>query len=218
MPTTLLKPSPSIPTLADLLDRLGGVSAERVRYYPAPGTATVADVIEIHAREKKLFELVDGVLVEKGMGYWESVLAVAIAAALREFVNPRKLGKVSGESGMMQLEPDQLRMPDVAFVSAPRLPKGEARQDPAPILAPDLAVEVLSKTNTKREIERKRREYFAAGTRLAWIVDPKTRTVEVYTSPDKADATLTQTDVLTGGDVLPGFTLDLRKLFAELDE
>jgi Uma2 family endonuclease len=203
--------------LADLLDRLGGVSAERVRYYPAPGTATVADVIEIHAREKKLFELVDGVLVEKGMGFWESVLAGAILSALRDFVLPRKLGKVTGESGMMQLEADQLRMPDVAFISTARLPKGEARKDPAPLLAPDLAVEVLSKTNTKREIARKRREYFAAG-RLAWIVDPKTRTVEVYTSPDKPDTTLTQDDVLTGGDVLPGFTLDLRKLFAELDE
>jgi Uma2 family endonuclease len=175
-------------------------------------------VLEIHAREKKLFELVDGVLVEKGMGYWESVLAGAILAALRDFAVPRKLGKISGESGMMQLEPDQLRMPDVAFVSAARLPNGAAREDPAPILAPDLAVEVLSKTNTKREIERKPREYFAAGTRLAWIVDPKTRTVEVYTSAQTPDSTLTEDDVLTGGDVLPGFTLDLRKLFAELDE
>jgi hypothetical protein len=66
--SSLLKSSPDIPTLADLLDRLGGVSADRVRYYPLPGTATVADVIEIHAREKRLCELVDGVLVEKPMG------------------------------------------------------------------------------------------------------------------------------------------------------
>jgi Uma2 family endonuclease len=142
-------------------------------------------------------------------------LAVAIASALRDFVTSRKLGKVSGESGMMQLVPDLLRMPDVAFVSTARLPKD--RSAAAPVLAPDLAVEVLSESNTKREIERKRREYFAAGTRLAWIVDPVHRTVEVYTSPDKPDEMLTAEQTLTGGDVLPGFTLELRALFAELD-
>ena len=131
--SSLLKSSPDIPTLADLLDRLGGVSADRVRYYPLPGTATVADVIEVHAREKRLYELVDGVLVEKPMGYWESVLAIAIASALRDFVTPRKLGKVSGESGMMQLVPDLLRMPDVAFVSTARLPKDS--DDAAPVMA-----------------------------------------------------------------------------------
>jgi Uma2 family endonuclease len=215
---TLLTSSPSIPTLGDLLERLGGVPAERVRYYPLPGTATVADVIEIHAREKKLCELVDGVLVEKPVGYKESVLALAIASALRAFIVPRKLGKVSGEAGMMQLIPNLVRMPDVAYVSKERLPGGKVPDEPVPLLAPDLAVEVLSESNTKAEITRKRREYFDAGTRLAWIVDPTVRTVEVYTSPDTPDSTLNESDVLTGGEVLPGFTLDLQPLFAELDD
>src|SRR5437588_66928 len=85
-------------------------------------------------------------------------------------------------------------------------------------VAADLAGEVLSPSNTRAEIARKRREYFAAGTRLAWIVDPKTRTVEVYTSAEKPDVILSEDGTLTGGDVLPGFTLELRGVFAELDE
>jgi glycerate kinase len=119
--STLLISSPEIPTLGDLLDRLGGIPADRVRLYPLPGTATVADVIEIHAREKRLCELVDGVLVEKPLGWKESLFAGAIASAIRAFVRPRKIGFVTGEAGMMQVEPDLVRMPDVAFVSVERL-------------------------------------------------------------------------------------------------
>jgi hypothetical protein len=66
-------------TLADVLHQLGGISPRRIRFRPAPGTATEDDVIKIHDRERRLFELVDGVLVGKVMGYWESVLATELA-------------------------------------------------------------------------------------------------------------------------------------------
>ena len=65
-------------TLADVLQQLGGISPRRIRFRPAPGTATEDDVIKIHDRERRLFELIDGVLVEKVMGYWESVLAIEL--------------------------------------------------------------------------------------------------------------------------------------------
>jgi Uma2 family endonuclease len=207
--------SPDISTIADLLDRLGGVPAERVRFYPLPGTATVNDVMEIHDREKRLCELVDGVLVEKAVGYRESLIAIAIASALRVFVLPKRLGYVGGESGMMQLTPGQVRGPDVSFVSRGRLPDG-LPVEAYPLLTPDLAVEVLSPSNTPREMDRKRREYFAAGARLVWCVDIKTRTVAVYTSPENPQV-FTQQQSLNGGDVLPGFALPLAPLFAELD-
>src|ERR1700733_12496554 len=90
----------AIPTLADLLEELGGISPSRVRSQPPPGMATEQDVLDIEAKENRLFELVDGVLVEKAMGFWESVLGVAIASALRAFVIPRKLGIVAGSDGM----------------------------------------------------------------------------------------------------------------------
>ena len=81
------------------------------------------------------------------------------------------------------------------------------------ILAPDLAVEVLSEGNTKGEMERKLKDYFFAGVRLVWYIDLKKRTAAVYTSPDEG-ATLTEDQSLDGGAVLPGFRLSLRKLFA----
>ena len=79
-----------------------------------------------------------------------------------------------------------------------------------------LAAEVLSKGNTKAEMRRKLRESFEAGVRLAWLVDPKTRTVLVHTSP-KASTKLAVGQILDGGDVLPGFALPLADLFECLD-
>jgi Uma2 family endonuclease len=201
--------------MADLLQSLGGISPERVRLDPPPGTATEQDVLDIEAKENRLFELVDGVLVEKAMGFWESVLATAIAAALRAFVIPRKLGVVAGADGMVRLFPhiSLIRMPDVVYVSNARLPAGKRR--PVPQLAPDLAVEVLSEGNTIAEMRRKRREYFKAGVRLVWIVNPKTRTIDVYTKVENP-VTFREGQLLDGGDVLPGFMLDVTTLFAEL--
>jgi Uma2 family endonuclease len=88
--------------------------------------------------------------------------------------------------------------------------------EPIPLVAPDLAVEVLSRSNTPREMARKRREYCEAGTRLVWEVDPAARTVTVFTSPERFTV-LDATQTLDGGSVLPGFTLALADLFAELD-
>jgi Uma2 family endonuclease len=87
---------------------------------------------------------------------------------------------------------------------------------PIPDLAPDLAVEVLSESNTAAEMARKREEYFAAGVRLVWLVDPRSRTVTVHDAEGRS-TTLDETATLDGGAVLPGFAMPLRDLFAELD-
>lgn len=81
-------------TVADLLEKLGGIPAERVRMSPLPGTATKEDVDEIECHEDRLCELVDGVLVEKPMGFKESFLACVLIRVLGEFVSSRKLGLV----------------------------------------------------------------------------------------------------------------------------
>lgn len=217
--TTMPSPvtfSPPLVTLRDLLDRLGGISPDRVRFDPLPGTATEDDVVHLEATEDRLYELVDGVLVEKAMGYRESLLAGAIIAALRAFVIPRKLGFVSGEAGMMRLFPGQVRIPDVAFVSRQRLPGGVVPTEPIPDLVPDLAIEVLSESNTLAEMVRKRREYFQAGVRLVWEFDVAAETVAVYTGPEQRQV-LTRNDSLDGGAVLLGFVLSLNELFGELD-
>jgi len=213
---TLLNSSPEIPTIGELLNRLGGVPAERVRYYPLPGTATERDVLDIEAREHVHCELVDGVLVEKPVGYEESYLALLIGTLLNNFVLPRDLGIVTGEAGMLRLFPGLVRAPDVAFVSKVRLPNGKLPHDPIPNLVPDLAVEVLSRSNTVGEMERKRREYFDAGTQLVWIVDPSARTVAVY-FPGSEPIVLQAGQTLGGDPVLPGFTLEVASLFTNLE-
>lgn len=206
----------SIMTIADLLEQLG-VSAKRVRFQPALGTATEKDVLEIHAREGRLCELVDGVLVEKTMGFRESCLAIALGQFLLGFVRPRNLGLVTGADGMMRLAPRLVRIPDLAFISWERIPGKRMPTEPIPELAPDLAVEVLSEGNAEGEMNRKLGEYFQAGVRLVWLVDPDARAVKAYTSVDRY-TTLDEKQTLDGGDVLPGFSLPLAQLFAELDQ
>jgi Uma2 family endonuclease len=203
-------------TLADLMDRLGGVPLDRVRLQPFPGTATEKDVIEVDAHEDRLCELVDGTLVEKTMGFRESTLAMLLGRWLINYIQPRNLGIVSGESGMMRLFPGLVRIPDVAYASWERFPQRRMPTVPIPDLIPDLVVEVLSESNTEQEMARKYREYFQAGVLLVWEVDPKNRTVEVYTAADQSKL-LTETQTLDGGSVLPGFTLPLAQLFGELD-
>jgi Uma2 family endonuclease len=203
-------------TVADLWQRLGQVPLERIHLAPTPGTATEQDVLDSLDHSDRICELVDGVLVEKTMGYVESLLAMAIGEFLRRFVREHKLGIVLGEGGTLRILPDQVRIPDVCFLSWERFPDGKLPKTPIPTVAPDLAVEVLSEGNTEAEMRRKLQDYFAAGVRLVWYIDPRARTATVYTSPQDF-AVLGENDILAGGDVLPGFELPLRELFAEVD-
>ncbi|HVX11215.1 MAG TPA: Uma2 family endonuclease [Pirellulales bacterium] len=206
----------SINTLADLQSRLGDIPLDRIRMCPPLGTATVQDVIEVEQKEGRLCELVVGVLVEKTVGYTESLLAAVIVELLNAFVRPRNLGHVTGEAGTMQLMPDLVRIPDVAYTSWGRLPGGERPKDRVPRVVPNIAIEILSGGNTPREMAEKRKEYFSAGVDLVWEVDPARRCVAVYRSVNDFD-TLTESDRIDGAAILPGFELPLAEVFAELD-
>jgi Uma2 family endonuclease len=204
-------------TFADVLEHLGGIDPRRVRASPPPGKATEKDVLRLLDHENRLFELVDGVLVEKVMGLMESALAVDIASALNPFVRQHDLGIVAGADGTLRLMPRLVRIPDVSFISWAQMPSHEYPSEPIPTLYPDLAVEVLSEGNTEEEMERKLKDYFLAGTRLVWFVDPESRTAQVYKSPEEP-ATLKEGDTLSGGDALPGFALPLKDLFARVPQ
>ena len=199
-------------TMADLLEQLGDIPLRRILAEPAPGTATEQDVIDIEAREKRLCELVDGVLVEKPMGFYESRVAAELIILLGIYLRQHDLGVVAGEAGLLRLMPGLVRIPDVSFVSWGRMPDPQGPRPAIPTLAPDLAVEVLSESNTEAEMERKLREYFAAGARLVWYIDREDRTARVYTAADQSTL-LDESQTLDGGDVLPGFALPLRELF-----
>jgi Uma2 family endonuclease len=221
MTATLSPPAPVTPattmTTRELFERLGDVPLFRVCIDPEPGKATEADLLEIRARTKRLFELVDGILVEKAMGLPASFLAAVLIRLLGNWVSPRNLGAILAPDGMLRLRPGLVRIPDVSFIPWDRFPGRQIDLNvPIPALFPDLAIEVLSPSNTPSEMAVKRQEYFTAGTRLVWIVDPGARTVEVFTSPT-ASTLLHEADTLDGGAVLPGFSLPLAQLFAELD-
>ena len=199
-------------TAADLHEHLGHIPLQRIRLNPPPGLATLTDVLTVQAQEDRLCELIDGVLVEKTVGYYASRIALLIGHFLEGFLGQHDLGIVLGADGMLQLQQEQVRIPDVSFISWAHFPDRELPSEPIPRLVPDLAVEVLSTSNTWQEMNRKLQEYFAAGTQLVWYVAPETQRITVYTAPAQG-VELGAEDSLDGGEVLPGFHLPIRELF-----
>lgn len=197
---------PHFDTLADVVRTLGDIPLDRILWNPFPGTATEEDQLRYLERDGRLVELIDGILVEKPMGAREGFVSMTLALIVGAFVRERQLGIVGGEAIPMRVTATRNRMPDVSFTSWKRLKKTNFRA--VLPMTPDLAVEVLSPSNTRGEIAEKIREYFAGGTKLVWVFDPVDQGVAVYTSP-KRSKSLGLADSLTGGSVLPGFTLDL---------
>ncbi len=160
------------------------------------------------------FELIDGELIEMApSGGRSSQVAIQFAVPLSNFVRPRNLGKIYGADGGFVLFPDRetVRVPDVAFVRADRLPP-EADQEGFLRLAPDLAVEVISPTDRMADVMAKVMMYLDAGVRLVWVADPRSRTATVYAA-DRTGRLLSANDQLDGGDVLPGFRVRVSDLF-----
>ncbi len=119
---------------------------------------------------------------------------------------------------MMRLAPGLVRIPDASFISWERLPGRRIPRDLIADLAPDLAVEVISKHNTPEEMDRKRDDYFGAGVGQVWYVDHSPRRqVRVYTAAERFTV-ITEEQTLDGGDLLPGFKLGLKAFFAEPGE
>lgn len=163
------------------------------------------------------YELVNGELVDMGNsgmehGFIASVLNVRIGG----YVLERGLGVVCDSSTAFTLKSGNKRSPDLSFVAKERLqglkrlPKGYFQG------APDLAVEVISPSNTYEEIHTKLMEYFDNGCRLTWVIVPDEQYVLVYHQP-QPERLLKLADSLDGEEVIPGFALPLAELFSELD-
>ncbi len=200
-------------SLADLLERIGNVPPHRILTQPPLRTATELDVIAAAAQpRKRLCELVDGVLVEKAMGAPESLLAGFIVHCFWIYLEVNALGSALGADGMVRLYPGQVRIPDASIISWDRLPNDELPGKPIADVVPNLAVEVMSESNTKAEMKRKLRDYFLAGVEVVWLVYPKTQTAEIYTTATKKRR-VRKDQALTAEEVLPGFSLSLQDLF-----
>lgn len=153
------------------------------------------------------------VVREPRPGARHGVVATELIFRMETWARGRGLGRTVAVTGfLLSVDPPTVRGPDVAFISVGNLPP----QGPARGFwkgAPDLAVEVLSPSNSAAEIQGKVLEYLDAGARLVWVIDPETRTATVYRSRAEIRL-LTGADSLDGGDVLPGFRLPLAELFA----
>ena len=173
------------------------------------------------ANEFSGYELVNGIPVPKrrveGAGQMSPTggrhgeIEIRFGALLGDFVRRSRLGKIyGGEVGfILRRNPAVLRAPDLAFVSNQRLPQTPEGFIP---LAPDLAIEIVSPSDTARDVQSKVIEYLDAGTRLVWIVDPDTRTITVYSSLSEIRV-LKESDTLDGGETLPGFSVSVNSVF-----
>lgn len=206
-------PVPSPGTLAQLVHQLGDIPLDRILTTPPPGAATEQDLLK-GIEGKICCELVDGVLVVKAMGYFESVLAMELAYLLLSYLRQHPLGAVAGEQGISKLIPGLIRTPDVSFVTSQRLSAAKSLVFcPG---APDLCIEILSAGNTKREMERKVSEYFEHGASLVWFIEPRTRTAQVFTSATDVE-NVAADGILDGQHLLPSLQISLRELFATVE-
>lgn len=160
------------------------------------------------------YELVRGELhTMSPSGGEHSVVAIRLGARIEQFVSSQNLGIVFGaECGFrLEADPDTVLAPDVAFVRQERVPPAGPPQGFWPG-APDLAVEVASPGDSKRELDEKAAAWLRAGTHEVWVVMPRKRCVTVY-APDNSRRTFASQELLDGGTVLPGFSCRVGDLF-----
>jgi Uma2 family endonuclease len=165
--------------------------------------------IDLPENRDRIFELIDGELVEKMPSFVPSRIGYRIGHRVSSYLDVNDIGYVTGEAGGYIMPDGQVFNPDMGYISKARLPEMPSREAPMP---PDLAVEVMSPTDRKRALRRKAERYLEYGTRMVWLVFPDEQMVEVYT-PDDDVITVGIDGVLDGGDVLPGFSLAVKEIF-----
>jgi Uma2 family endonuclease len=166
-----------------------------------------------------IHELVDGELVTSPKNdFFHGSISSQLSMALRAFVKANRLGDVLDSSTGFWMKNRNCRAPDISFVSRARLKALGFRRSTRQFFpgAPDLAVEILSLNNTRREIDERVKDFFDSGTRLAWIIDPSEQHVEICRSPLQRRL-LGTGGFLEGEDLLPGFRFAIAELFEEDD-
>lgn len=162
------------------------------------------------------YELVNGELIIVGnSGMEHGNLGAFLCGLLEIYARRNKLGSTFDSSTAFTMKTGNKRSPDISFVAKDRLrglkklPKGFFQG------APDLAVEIISPSNTFDEIHTKIVEYFDSGSKLVWVIHPDEESVLVYHKP-QPDKLLQRSDSLDGETIIPGFTVPLTELFADL--
>lgn len=156
-------------------------------------------------------ELVDGnIIVMSPSGYQSDEVAAEIVAQLRNWVRPRRLGRVAASSAGFILPNSNVRAPDASFVQADKLKRSSENYVQ---VVPDLTFEVKSKSDSLKSLREKIQEFLELGTQVSVLVDPRTRTMEVYRL-GQAAIVLQDGDVLTVPDLLPGWQLAVEEVWS----
>ena len=174
---------------------------------------TAADLLRLDG-EGERGELIRGVLCETmSTGELHGKIVMNLGIELGMYVKARELGTLfASDSGVwLERDPDTVREPDLAFTSVERLPL-DAWNTGYSEVVPDLVVEVASPGDGRRELHDRAYMWLSHGVRLVWVVQPGTRTIDVY-RPDQAVLTLSPQDSLDGMDVLPGFMCSVSEVF-----
>ena len=184
-------------------------------------TLTLPDTVPLYTADDLLllgdeprYELLDGRLVERKMGAKSGRVAVRLITRVENFLEAHPLGMAFGSDSGYRMFPDRpnrVRFPDASFVRAGRLPNEEAPEGYI-LLAPDIALEVVSPNDEAYEVEDKIEEYLTAGMPLIWVAYPRTKRVMVFRA-DGSVARLKETDALSGESLLPGFSCLVGELF-----
>ncbi len=175
-------------------------------------TLTTADELLAMPDDGMRHELIEGeVTTMAPAGYEHGKIAARLLRRVAAVVEDRDFGVTLGAETGFRLSDDTVRAPDVAFVSKARIPDVSG-QGGFGRGAPDFAAEVVSPGDAYEEVQLKVRQWLRAGTRLVWVVNPRTRSVAVH-APGADVAMLEEGDVLEGRDVLPGFSCRVGELF-----
>lgn len=185
-------------------------------YSPQNKTYTRDDLHALYAlpeNKDKRFELINGVLIEvpppKHIHSW---IASTLAEILMLFIAQHRIGKVYTDATGYDLADGSVVMPDLSFVANERMIPPEIEMD----FAPDLAIEVVSPSNLPTEMRDKVRSFLISGTKQVWVIYPNAREIDVavlQTDGSIAYKTYGISDTLTGGDVLPGFSVAVADIF-----
>jgi Uma2 family endonuclease len=179
---------------------------------------TADEFWELSQQNDRRIELHDGVIVEMAASSAKpGIVASRLNRLIDTFVDEHKLGYVVTAEGGFELSPGNVVAPDVTFVSKERVPQLPDRYFK---LAPDLAVEVVSPTDSVKQVLRKAAQYIVAGSRLVWIFFPDDRTVTMCRPSESGGINIqeiSEEDTLSGGDVLPGFSVKVKDIFSVLD-
>lgn len=179
-----------------------------------PTTLYRAEDLLALADDGSQYELVRGELLRMPASSFDhSGIGLNLGSLLLQYVRANKLGKVVGADGgfILSRDPDTVRVPDAAFVSASRLPD-QSEWQRFLVVVPDLVAEVVSPSDRASEIANKVLEYLDAGVRLVWVLHPVGRHVTVYSADGNARV-LREGDVLDGEDVVPGFQVAVADVF-----